>query len=130
MGQLSLFNESSLPPIKQVSHSPESTLEERFEEFHRANPHVYQELLKRALCLRERGVRRFGIAAIFEALRYEAAMETGGDTWKLNNDYRAFYARLLMKNVVALNGFFEIREQKGVSDGENEEASANQPITV
>jgi hypothetical protein len=85
-----------------------ATLAERFEAFHNENQHVYMALRRRALAAKEKGVKHYGIAALFEVLRFSALMTTG-DEWKLNNSYRAFYARKLMAEVPELDGFFEIR---------------------
>lgn len=41
--------------------------------------------------------------------RSRSLTERFGDEYKLNNDYRAFYARLLMANEPELAGFFETR---------------------
>jgi len=112
--QLDLFPERVLDPIQIVSHDPDSTLEERFYEFHAANPHVYTVIVKKALALRERGITHFGMKAIFESLRYDAALQTGGDEYRLNNNYTAFYARLIMRNTAVLKDFFETREQSAV----------------
>lgn len=38
--------------------------------------------------------------------------------YSLNNSYRAFYARLIMRNAPDLDGFFEVRAQKPSSKTE------------
>jgi hypothetical protein len=99
-----------------------ATLQERFEAFHAENPHVYTALRRRALAVKERGVKHYGIAALFEVLRFSALMTTG-EEWKLNNSYRAFFARKLMAEVPELEGFFEIRTSvadKDEADGAGE----------
>ena len=80
--------------------------------FHRSNPQVYMELRDLARRLRNAGRRRHGIAALFEVLRYNRALTTVGDDFELNNNYRALYARLLMKNEPELAGFFELRKRQ------------------
>ncbi len=85
-------------------------LEDRFWEFHEANPDVYRRLRALALQMRRRGVVRYGMAGLFEVLRWEHAMQTSDpEGFKLNNDYRSFYARLLMEREPELRGFFEVR---------------------
>ena len=79
--------------------------------FHDANPDVYLELRRIALALVRRGRRRYGIGGIFEVLRWQRAMNTTDTDFKLNNNYRAFYARFLMNQEPELAGFFEVREQ-------------------
>jgi len=89
------------------------TPQERFEEFHRANPSVYQELRRLALILKNRGHKRIGISMLFEQMRWQwYATTTDVTGFKLNNNYRAYYARMLMENEEGLDGFFTIRESK------------------
>lgn len=110
--QLDLFSDQDIYRLVDVTYDAGSSLKQRFMKFHEANPHVYQAIVKKALALQRNGISRFGIAAIFETLRYDAALQTGGDSFKLNNSYRAFYSRLIMKNFWELDGFFETRIQK------------------
>lgn len=85
---------------------------EAFERFHRENPHVYEQLKRLAFKLKNRGVRRWGCKALYEVLRYEAAVQTSAPagSYKLNNSFTAYYARLLMEQEPDLAGFFETRE--------------------
>ena len=89
----------------------DATAKERFDVFHRKNPHVYDDL--RALCLevRRSGVRHFGIRTIWERLRWKARFETTRpkSDYKLNDHYTRFYARLLMEQEPELAGMFETR---------------------
>lgn len=89
------------------------TLEQRFDAFHAANPHVYQELRRLALQLTRHGHRRIGIGMIYEVLRWQYILSTKDtdNDFKLNNNYRAFYARLLMDTEPELAGVFETRTQ-------------------
>ncbi len=85
-------------------------LEEKFWEFHTAHPEVYRRLRELALQMRRRGVQQYGIGGLFEVLRWKEALRTHDpDGYKLNNNYRSFYARLLMEREPELRGFFELR---------------------
>ena len=88
------------------------TLDQQFEQFHAANPHVYHQLRALALDAAHRG-QRLGIAMLFEVLRWQYAMNTNDQAseFKLNNNYRAFYARLLMEREPELQDYFETRTQ-------------------
>ncbi len=89
------------------------TIQGRFEEYHRKHPEVYNELVRLARSLRDKGVERYGIAALFEVLRYDRAISTSDDAgWKLCNDYRSRYARLIESNESDLRGFFAVRMLK------------------
>ena len=88
------------------------TIEMQARAFHAENPHVAIALMELAEALRKRGHNQYGIAGLFEVLRYRHSLETRGDEFKLNNNFRAFYARLLMRQYPWLDGFFETRIQK------------------
>ena len=96
-------------PVTILRVSPNPSIRVRFLQFHISNPHVYAKLRELALFAKSGGAKRIGIALLFERLRWFSMFETTGDIFKLNNDYRALYARMLMKNVSALDGFFELR---------------------
>ncbi len=93
------------------AHLFRSNIEDAFREFHAENPHVYRLLRDGALELRLAGWKHFGIAALYEGLRYQRALETTTDDFKLNNDFRALYARLLMEQEPELHGLFETRHR-------------------
>ena len=93
------------------------TLDKRFWEFHQENPHVYVALVRMARRLKAVGRTHYGIGALFEALRFESAIKTNGDEWKLNNNHRALYVRLIERNEPDLRGFFEMRQRHGPSRG-------------
>lgn len=100
----SLFD-GSTPPTQRKWLSNR----EKFEQFHAQNPEVYRQIVREARKLKAAGWRHFGIAAIFEALRYRAALRTANDSFKLNNNFRSFYARLIMREYPDLDGFFRVR---------------------
>ena len=87
-------------------------MEQQFEPSTQANPHVYSALRHLALDAARHG-RRLGIAMLFEVLRWQYAMTTTDEAseFKLNNNYRAFYARLLMEREPDLQDYFETRTQ-------------------
>jgi len=86
-------------------------IEEDFRAFHKANPHIYRILRKMALEYKRAGNEHCGIKMLWEALRYNSGIRTRGDAYKLNNNYTAHYARLLMDQERELRGFFETRER-------------------
>jgi hypothetical protein len=90
------------------------TMAERFQSFHALNPEVYLAIVEIARDLKGLGFNRGGMKMIFERLRWLHAIDTKGDDFKLNNNFTAFYARLVMEMEADLAGFFEIREQRGV----------------
>lgn len=89
-----------------------SSMQDRFELFHRDNPTVLDEIVKLARERRVAGWRRCGMKAIFERLRWDRGPVTEGDDFRLNNNFHAFYARLTVSAAPDLEGFFEMRRQR------------------
>lgn len=104
------LNFTGIPHL--VTTPTRDTNQQGFEDFHRANPSVYTMIVDIAHSLKKTGFRKCGIALIFERLRWVYAIQTQGDDYRLNNNYRAFYARLVMEKESGLNNFFRVREQR------------------
>jgi len=87
---------------------------DRFKAFHHANPWRMDRRVHMAHTLQDRGVRQYGIAALWEVLRYDWAIRTvdPSSQLKLNNDYRAYYAREIMRRHPDLDGFFTTRRSQ------------------
>ena len=105
------FPDLTLEQVRKVEYEDGDTILSRFEKFHAVNPHVYENLRELALAARRAGQRRSGTKALFEILRY-ATLVTTGEVFKLNNNYTAIYARMLMKEEPELRGFFTLRERR------------------
>ncbi len=103
--QLGLFD----APIVQPPMIRGATLAERFEAFHRLNPHVYAAIERQALRLVAQGQKRIGVKAIAEDLR-RGRVATTGDDWRINNSWPAFYARMLVKRYPGLANIIEMRQ--------------------
>ena len=88
------------------------TLEQRFREFCDRNPHILHELERRALRLHAVGAPRIGVKAIYEAMRYDAAVRTDS-TPKLDNSFTALFARQLIAYHPELSSVIETRTRRG-----------------
>lgn len=82
------------------------TLQEKFELYHRENPHILPLLVRFVNEAKESGREHYSINAIFERIRWHLDIETTGDVFKLNNNYRSRYVRLLEKEYPEYEGFF------------------------
>lgn len=92
------------------SHISRPPLERAFWEFHRENPEVYTRLVTLARAWKERRPgQKLGMKMLFEVLRWEVAMKTTGDTFRLNNNLTSYYSRLIMQREPELSGLFETR---------------------
>lgn len=105
--QLELFE------IKHVELK-NKTIDEAFNAFDAANPHVYDNLVRLTKRLRTAGRRRVGIGHLFEVLRWEYAIQTDHkeSQYTLNNNFRSRYARKIIDENPDLQDMFEIRELK------------------
>lgn len=117
---LDLFSNPEI--VVQPNHAPGLTNEERFKAFHAANPHVYKALVKLALDLKAKGRTLYGIGTLFEVVRWHYHMTTKDDAdFKINNNHKPYYARLIMLKESDLKDFFKIRDQwatqKAAKDG-------------
>jgi len=108
---------SLFAPLAPIVFQPGSnlTIEERFQNFDSANPHIYQLIERMAIDLAIRGHRRIGIKMIWETLRYRYAVQStgdGDDAYHLNNIYTSRYARKLTQQHPDLAARIELRELK------------------
>jgi hypothetical protein len=94
-------------------HRSKRTIDERFAEFHAANPQVYAELLRLARTAHGRGWNHIGIRMLWEVLRWNVVvMRTVpnlDDDFKLNDHFHSRYVRLLVEKEPDLAGLFEMR---------------------
>jgi len=87
-------------------------MREQVNKFHQKNPDVWDLFVYFTNQMVEKGYKNYSVKAIFERIRWEK--DAGGDgvnTFKLNNNCTAFYARRFMKEYPQHEGFFRIREQ-------------------
>jgi hypothetical protein len=109
LSQTSLFKFKHPKPLVKVRYGKYDSIEEWFQKFHKANPHIYSELSKMALQLKRAGRNHYGIKSLFETLRFHSAASTVPEPYKLNNNFTAHYARLIMDNMSELENLFELR---------------------
>jgi hypothetical protein len=98
-----------------VHLDPEDTIQAKFEEFHRAHPEVYGKVVEMAWTLKQQRdagrCKWVSIGAIWERLRSDwlfAGRDSEG--YKLNNNYRSRYARLLIADFPEFAEIIETRE--------------------
>ena len=87
------------------------TKADAFLQFHARNPQVFAELEKLAQVMIRKGRKKIGIGLLFEVLRWEFYMNTDdpNSEFRLNNDYRSRYSRLLIERHPELEGAIEVR---------------------
>lgn len=102
----------TFPDVADVEHHIGDSLRQRFDTFHAANPWVADHLERLAAEAVRDGATRLGIGALYEVLRWQHRRATRGDTFRLNNNHRAFYARLLIDRHPEWERLFETRRQR------------------
>lgn len=86
------------------------TIDSRFNEFHAANPHVYDALVRYAREALRAGAPRIGVKLIWERMRWDVTVTHRFNDFKLNNDFTSRYARLIAQNEPDLAALFETRK--------------------
>lgn len=106
-----LQTEMRFDPVKDagIFSDIEKHIVESFWIYHKRNPVVWQLCQKYAFELKRAGRKKYSVYSIFERIRWHMAVETVGDDFKLNNNYRPCYARLLILTYPEFTGFFETR---------------------
>ena len=88
------------------------SIQERFVRFHSRNPDVYEALCTLARRAKRAGRSTIGIGMLYEVLRWEwiiTGLPDSAEEFKLSNDYRSRYARLIMDDEEDLDGIFNLR---------------------
>lgn len=105
-------NQPSLFPIVTVQYQKGETLDQRFDRWIKANPHVLRVFIRFALEIKSRGRDHIGRQLIVERMRWEWMGKTAEDDFKMNNSYTSRLVRLAIKTCPELDGMFELRELK------------------
>ena len=84
-----------------------------FQQYHQANPHLYELYKSIALQLIQQNRRVIGSAHIFQKMRYEYQFKTDGDLFKINNNFAPMYARKFVLEHPQFGHLFKFKQLKG-----------------
>lgn len=98
------------PIVEQRGLPFQKSIQDRWEEYKRQNPELFERFVEEALALKRSGVKRCGAKLIFEHMRYERLRLTKENGYALNNDFTSRAAIDAVKAYPELEGFFEHRE--------------------
>lgn len=89
----------------------DETIEAKFQAFHAAHPEVYEQLRRLAFRMVRRGHRHLGVGMLWEVLRYRTLLGASPDedSFRLNNNHRSRYVRLLIDQEPELADVFTTR---------------------
>lgn len=79
-----------------LQHEINKQWAEKAEAFHHQNPHVVVALIDAAREVAQTK-DRIGMSVLFGKLRWDHAISTTGDEFKLNDGFQAWYTRLVMR---------------------------------
>jgi len=95
-----------------MSQTREQQIRQQVRTYHRNNPEVWELFKDFTFELIYSGRKHYSANAIFERIRWEKDLGAGSEAaFKLNNNYRAFYARRFMATYPRYEGFFRTRTQ-------------------
>lgn len=85
-----------------------------FEKFHRKHPEIFELFKRFANEVYATGITHYSSDAILHRLRWFCTVENKADPdgVKINNNWSAFYARLLAKEDPKFRTFFQFRKSK------------------
>jgi hypothetical protein len=89
-----------------------SPLEQQWRAWHKENPHVYRLFNRFTREAISRGHQRLSAWLIINRVRWETAIVTTGNDFKISNDYIAYYSREFMRLNPQYDGFFVIKAMK------------------
>ena len=116
-----MFYPEATPCILSMTKLDSSTDQKQaWWEWHKANPHVWNLFERFALEAARSGRKNFSHWLIMNRIRWETAISTTSDDFKIRNDYIAYYARLFMAMHPKYEGFFRTKKMKGESEIEQQ----------
>ena len=98
----------------QLSFQYSRNLREKFEEYHKRNPEVYELFRKYTIRAIQSGYKHFGSQMIIEKIRWHSGVVKGDHDFKINNDFAAFYSRMFVLEYPSYADYF--RTRKSVAD--------------
>ena len=85
-------------------------LDRAFMDYHRRHPEVYALLVQMAREARSSGFESYSISTLFEVIRWHRRdLVVDERPFKLPNNHRSRYSRIIMDNEPDLRGFFTLR---------------------
>lgn len=94
------------------SYQQSRDLKERFEQYHRINPHIYAQFRYYTLKAIQSGYKNFGSQMIIERIRWQTGVVAKQSDFKINNDFAAFYSRMFMIEYPSYSTYFRTRQSQ------------------
>ena len=94
--------------MSQLSLFTVDTKQAKFEQYHSANPEIWNMFKELTFQLIKAGRRHYSADGILHAIRWNTALR-GNDERKINNNYSSMYSRMFTANFPEHKDFFEQR---------------------
>lgn len=96
----------------------EKDLKRKWWDWHKKNPHVWELFVVYTFQVINTGRKNYSVNAIFERIRWHTDIETQGDSFKISNNHRAYYARYFHHCYPEHDGFFRTSTLRSIQQGE------------
>jgi len=96
----------------------EKDLKRQWWDWHKKNPHVWELFVVYTFQVINAGRKNYSVNAIFERIRWHTDIETKGDSFKISNNHRAYYARYFHHCYPEHDGFFRTKMLRSHQQGE------------
>lgn len=80
-----------------------------FVEFHKQNPHIFSAFESQALKAIAIGRKKLSAKLIINWIRWNEVLKTNGVTYKINDAYQSYYARLFAMKYPSFSYIFNFR---------------------
>ena len=97
----------------------------KFKKYHDENRHVYRKFRELAFEMHQTGRERYSAETIINVMRWHHDLSTTGKPFKISNDFKPLYARLLVNKHPEFEGFFQFKKVTSRGIGSEEEREAN-----
>lgn len=92
-----------------------------FDQYDTENPEIWELFKRTSLEAIKKGFKNYSSKSIFEIIRWHRAGDIKEDSFKINNNYTADYARRFNNKFPQYKGFFRTRKikERSIKDTEN-----------
>lgn len=85
-----------------------------FRAYHRENPEIWPQFKKFAFEMLNSGRKRYSAKSIMERIRWDFEIKNSDRDFKVDNNFTAIYARVLVHRFPEFADFFEFRHLTGI----------------
>jgi hypothetical protein len=87
-------------------------IDRKFCQYDLENPHIWEAFKELTLTLIDRGFEKISAELVYNQIRWLMYIQHGNDGFKINNNFKPFYARKFARIYPQHNGIFAFRKSK------------------